>query len=70
MESLLVEEEVLSSQTVITAQKGHNFLSDRLITLKIFLRFPKAFFVGVVEELLSSDKDVWSATLSIGSKGP
>jgi hypothetical protein len=25
MESLLVEEEVLSHQTVITAQKGHKF---------------------------------------------
>jgi hypothetical protein len=35
MESLLVEEEVWSRYTEITAQKGHNFLSDRLIELKV-----------------------------------
>ena len=29
MESLLVEEEVLSRQTGITAEKGHNFLFDQ-----------------------------------------
>jgi hypothetical protein len=29
MESLLVEEEVLSRQTGITAEKGHNFWSNR-----------------------------------------
>jgi hypothetical protein len=28
MESLLLEEEVLSGQTGITAEKGHNILSD------------------------------------------
>jgi len=35
MESLLVEEEVLSRQTRITAEKGHNFLSERWIALKV-----------------------------------
>jgi len=35
MESLLVEEEVLSRQTGITAEKGHNFLSDSWIMLKV-----------------------------------
>jgi hypothetical protein len=35
MESLLVEEQDLSRQTGITAEKGHNFLSDRLIALKV-----------------------------------
>jgi hypothetical protein len=36
MESLLVEEEVLSRQTGITTQKGHNFSSDRWIALIVF----------------------------------
>jgi hypothetical protein len=34
MESLLLEEEVLSLQTKITAENGPNFLSDRWIALK------------------------------------
>jgi hypothetical protein len=34
MESLLGEEEVLSRQTGITAEKGHNFWFDRWIALK------------------------------------
>jgi hypothetical protein len=41
-----------------------------LISLKILQGFPEAVFVGVALESLFSDKDVWSATLSIGSKGP
>jgi hypothetical protein len=35
MESLLVEEEVLSRQTGITAENGHNFLSDSWIAVKV-----------------------------------
>jgi hypothetical protein len=35
MESLLVEEEVLSRQTGITAEKGHNFLFDLWTALKV-----------------------------------
>jgi len=35
MESLLVEEEVLSRQTGITAEEGHNFWSDRWNALKV-----------------------------------
>jgi hypothetical protein len=34
MESLLIEEEVLSRQTRITAEKGYNFWFDRWIALK------------------------------------
>jgi hypothetical protein len=34
MESLLVEEEVLSRETGITTEKRHNLWSDRLIALK------------------------------------
>jgi len=45
MESLLVEEEVLSRQTGITAEKGHKLRSDRWIGLIFFTvvsggRFP------------------------------
>jgi hypothetical protein len=36
METLLVEDEVLSRQTGITAEKGHKFLSDRWIALIVF----------------------------------
>jgi hypothetical protein len=35
MESLLVEDEVLLRKTGRTAEKGHNFLSDRWIALNI-----------------------------------
>jgi len=35
MESLLVEEEVLSRQTGITAEKGYNFRPHRWIALKV-----------------------------------
>jgi hypothetical protein len=37
MESLLVEEEVLSRQTGISAEKGHNFWSDSWNALKVLL---------------------------------
>jgi len=36
MESLLVEQRVLSRQTGITAEKGHNCLSDWWIALKVW----------------------------------
>jgi hypothetical protein len=35
MESLLVEEQVLSRRTGITAEKGNNFQSHRWIALKV-----------------------------------
>jgi hypothetical protein len=35
MESLLVEEKALWSQTGMTGEKGHNFWSDRWIALKV-----------------------------------
>jgi hypothetical protein len=37
MESLLVEQKILSRETGITTQKGHDFWSDRRIALKILL---------------------------------
>jgi hypothetical protein len=57
-------------RTRVSAEKGHNFWSDRWITLKFLQGFQEGVFVGVVVESLFSDKDVWSATLNIGSKGP
>jgi hypothetical protein len=35
MESLLVEDDVMSRQTGITAEKDHKFSSDRWIALKV-----------------------------------
>jgi hypothetical protein len=58
------------SRTLVSAQKGYNFCSDRWIALKFLQGFPEAVFVGVVVESMFSEKDVWSATLRIGSKEP
>ena len=53
MESLLVEEEVLSRQSWITAEKGHNFWSDRWISLKFLHELSEAVFLVVrLESLL------------------
>jgi hypothetical protein len=57
-------------QPWVSAQKGHNFWSDRWITLKLLQGFPESVFVGYAMESMFSDEDVWSAMLSIGSKGP
>jgi hypothetical protein len=57
-------------QTLVSAQKGYNFCSDHWIALKFLQGFPDAVFVGVVVESMFSEKDVWSATLSIGSIEP
>jgi hypothetical protein len=57
MESLLVEEEVLSCQTGITAENGHNFGSDRWIALKVLQLFPEAVFLeGPLESLLVEEE--------------
>jgi len=53
VESQLSEEEVLSLQTRVPVRKGHNFVSDRLISLKFSQEFPDAVFLRVdVESLL------------------
>jgi len=52
MESLLNEEEVLSRQTGITAEKGNNFLSDRSIALNVLHEFHDAVVVVVPTETL------------------
>jgi len=52
MESLLVEEDVWSRHTEITAEKGHNFWSDRWIALKVLQKFPEAVFLVLRMEFL------------------
>jgi hypothetical protein len=52
MESLLDEEEFLSSQTEIIAEKRYNFWSDRWLTLNVFHEFPEAVLVVVPTESL------------------
>jgi DNA-binding XRE family transcriptional regulator len=52
MESLLVEEVVLSRQTGIKAEKGHHFCSDRWIPLKVLQWFPEAVFLVLPMESL------------------
>jgi len=57
MESLLVEEEVLSRQTGITTQKHHNFLSNRWIALNVLHEFQEApFLVLPIESLLVKEE--------------
>jgi len=41
--------------------KGHNFQSDRWITIKILLEFPDALFHVVDEESILGDNEVWSS---------
>jgi hypothetical protein len=68
MESLLGEEEVLSRQTAITGEKGHNFWSDRWIALKVLQVFPEAVFLLVRLESLLVEEEVLSRQTGITSK--
>jgi len=45
----------------VTIQKGHNFLFDRWIGIKLLLEFPNALFHGVDEEPILDDDEVWSS---------
>jgi hypothetical protein len=65
MESLLVEEDVMSHQTGIIAEKGHNFWSDRWIAHKVLQKFPEAFFLVVPMESLLVEEDVMSRQTGI-----
>jgi len=55
VESLLVDADVSSLETGLRVQKGHNFRSDRWISLKILHEFPDAVFLGVDVESLLGD---------------
>jgi hypothetical protein len=50
-------------QPWVSAQKGHNFLSDRWIALIFLQWFPEAIFLGVVTQWLLGDEYVWSVEL-------
>jgi len=65
MESLLVEEVVLSRETGIKAEKGHNFWSDRRIALKVLQLFPEAVFLVVPMESPLIEEDVMSRQTGI-----
>jgi len=65
MESLLVEEDVMSRQTGIKAEKGHNFWSDSWIALKVLQLFLEAVFLVVPKESLLVEEDVMSRQTGI-----
>jgi len=44
--------------------KGHNFLSDLWIAIKLLLEFPDALFHGVDEGSILGDDEVWSSQAS------
>ena len=58
MESLLIEEKVLSRQTGISAEKGHNFRSDSWNALKVLQLFPEPVFLEVPVESLHVEDEV------------
>jgi len=58
MESLLVEEELLSRQTGITTQKRYNFLSNRWIALNVLHEFQEACFLVLPIESLLVEEEV------------
>jgi hypothetical protein len=59
MESLLDEEEFLSRQTEITAEKGYNFWSDRWIALNVLHKFPESVVAVVPTESLVVEEYGW-----------
>jgi hypothetical protein len=65
MESLLVEEDVMSRQIGIIAEKGHNFSPDSWIALKVLHKFPEAVFLVVPMESLLVEEDVMSRQTEI-----
>jgi hypothetical protein len=58
VESLLADAEVSSLETGVRVRKGHNFRSDRWISLKILQEFPEAVFLGVYVVSLLGDVEV------------
>jgi hypothetical protein len=65
MESLLVEEEVLSRKTGITTEKVNNFWSDRWIAIKVLQYFPELVFLEVPMESLLVEEEVLSLQTGI-----
>ena len=70
MESLLVEDDVMSRQTGIKAENGHNFWSYRWIALQVLQQFLEAVFLVLhMESLLVEEEALWSQTRITGQKG-
>jgi len=70
MESLLVDEDVLSRQTGIVAEKRHNVWSDRWIALKVLQLLPEACFLELpMESLLVEKKFLSRRTWITAEKG-
>jgi len=68
IESLLDEEEVLSSQTEITAEKGYNFWFHSSIELNVLHELPEAVVVPA-EFLLGEECSLPRETKTIAKKG-
>ena len=68
MESLLGEEDVLSRQTGMVAEKRHNIWSDRWITLKVLQLFSEACFLELPMESLLVEKEVSSRETEIAAE--
>jgi len=60
VESVLDDAEVSSLETRLLVRKGHNFLSERWISLKFLQEFSEAVFLGVDMESLLGDPEVSS----------
>jgi len=60
VESLLGDAEVSSLEIAVRVRKGHNFRSDRWISLKILQEFQDAVLLGVDVESLLDDAEVLS----------
>jgi len=60
VESLLGDAEESSLETGVRVRKGHNFGSDRWISLKNLQEFPDAVFLGADVESLLGDAEVCS----------
>jgi len=65
VESLLDDAEVSSLDTGVRVRKGHNFRSDRWISLKILQDFPDAVFLGVDVESLLADAELSSPATTV-----
>ena len=67
VECILDEEDVWSRQGRVTGRTGHNFLSDRWITIKILHEFQDALFHIVDVESILGEEEVWTrqATVTI-----
>jgi len=65
MESLLVEDDVVSRQTGIKAEKGLKFWSDRWIAVQVLKQFLEAVFLALPMESLLVEVDVMSRQTGI-----